>query len=94
MKPDPPAWLTGWPFQVYLLPSPIPCPYMPGALYAPAFVAAALVLVPLPGHWRARNIPTLSIISWLFILNVSYGVNAVVWAGNTDLVLPVWCDIG
>ncbi|KAJ7028139.1 putative fungal pheromone GPCR, STE3-type [Mycena alexandri] len=66
---------------------------MPGALYAPAFVAAALVLVPLPGHWRARNIPTLSIISWLFILNVSYGVNAVVWAGNTDLVLPVWCDI-
>ncbi|KAJ7749677.1 putative fungal pheromone GPCR, STE3-type [Mycena metata] len=66
---------------------------MPGELYAPTFVAAALVLVPLPGHWRARNIPTLSIISWLFVLNVSYGVNAVVWAGNADIVLPVWCDI-
>ncbi|KAJ7164180.1 putative fungal pheromone GPCR, STE3-type [Mycena filopes] len=66
---------------------------MAAALSAPAFLAAALVLIPLPGHWRTRNIATLSIISWLFLLNLSYGVNALVWAGNADIVLPVWCDI-
>ncbi|KAJ7088261.1 pheromone A receptor-domain-containing protein [Mycena epipterygia] len=66
---------------------------MPGALSASAFIASALVLVPLPWHWRARNIPTLSIIAWLFLCNLTYGVNAIIWAGNVDIVLPVWCDI-
>ncbi|KAJ7899003.1 putative fungal pheromone GPCR, STE3-type [Mycena leptocephala] len=68
---------------------------MPAALVASAFIGSALVLVPLPWHldWRARNIAILSIIAWLFILNLSYGVNAVIWAGNVDIVLPIWCDI-
>nr|QQL12042.1 mating-type protein ste3.3 [Hypsizygus marmoreus] len=58
-----------------------------------AFVSALLVLIPLPWHWRARNVPTLSIIAWLFISNVIFGVNSVVWAGNVRIVAPVWCDI-
>ncbi|KAJ6542945.1 GPCR fungal pheromone mating factor, partial [Mycena capillaripes] len=58
-----------------------------------AFLASALVLVPLPWHCRARSIPTLSIISWLFVLNLSYGINAVIWAGNANIALPIWCDI-
>ncbi|ESK91513.1 putative fungal pheromone ste3-type [Moniliophthora roreri MCA 2997] len=62
--------------------------------FAPvAFIAAASVLLPLPSHWRARNIATLSIISWLFVLNLIYGIDAVIWAGNADIVVPVWCDI-
>nr|AVI69659.1 pheromone receptor [Cyclocybe aegerita] len=58
-----------------------------------AFLAATLVLVPLPWHWRARNVPTLSIIAWLFFSNVIYGVNVIIWAGNVKIVVPVWCDI-
>ncbi|KAI1782021.1 putative fungal pheromone GPCR, STE3-type [Ganoderma leucocontextum] len=50
-----------------------------------SFLAAAVVLVPLPGHWRARNIPTLSLIAWLFILNVAHGVNVIEWYDNTEI---------
>ena len=58
-----------------------------------AFIAAALVLVPLPWHWRARNVATLSIIAWLFFVDIIYGVDAVVWRHNVNIVVPVWCDI-
>jgi len=59
-----------------------------------AFLAAALALVPLPWHWRARNVATLSIIAWLFISNAVYGINSVIWAGNVENAVPIWCDIG
>ncbi|EMD35180.1 STE3-like pheromone receptor B mating type [Gelatoporia subvermispora B] len=58
-----------------------------------AFIAAALVLVPLPSHWRARNVATLAIIAWLFTLNVIYGVNSIVWRNRVLNYAPVWCDI-
>ncbi|KAJ7243441.1 putative fungal pheromone GPCR, STE3-type [Mycena rebaudengoi] len=58
-----------------------------------AFVASFLVLVPLPWHWRARNVPTLSIIAWLFLSNIMLGVNAIIWADNIRIVAKVWCDI-
>lgn len=59
-----------------------------------SFLAAVLVLIPLPTHWRARNIPTVSLILWLFVLNVAHGVNVIVWWDNLQLQLLVWCDIG
>jgi hypothetical protein len=64
-------------------------------LYLPvvAFLAAALVLVPLPWHWRARNVGTLAIIAWLFVINMIYGINTIVWAGNVSNPVPLWCDI-
>ncbi|EED83637.1 hypothetical STE3-type G-protein coupled receptor [Postia placenta Mad-698-R] len=58
-----------------------------------SFLAAVLVLLPLQWHWRARNIPTLSIIVWLFIVNLTHGVNAIVWYHNVEAQLVVWCDI-
>ena len=58
-----------------------------------SFLAAALVLVPLPGHWRARNIPTLSLIAWLFFLNVARGVNVIEWYDTVEIKLKIWCDI-
>ncbi|EPQ55604.1 STE3-like pheromone receptor [Gloeophyllum trabeum ATCC 11539] len=58
-----------------------------------AFLCATLILLPLPWHWRAANVATLSIIVWLFVLNVIYGVDAVIWANNAEIVIPVWCDI-
>ncbi|KAI0350984.1 STE3-domain-containing protein [Trametes cingulata] len=58
-----------------------------------AFLAAILVLIPLPAHWRSRNIATVSIIIWLFALDIIYGVNTIVWDGNVRKHLLVWCDI-
>ncbi|EMD35235.1 STE3-like pheromone receptor B mating type [Gelatoporia subvermispora B] len=58
-----------------------------------ALFAAACLLVPLPWHWRARNIATLSIIAWLFVIDVIYAVDAIVWKHSVDIVIPVWCDI-
>ncbi|KAH7924988.1 STE3-domain-containing protein [Leucogyrophana mollusca] len=58
-----------------------------------AFIATAIVLVPLPWHWRAKNIATLSIILWLFISNLIFAINSVIWANTVLNVAPVWCDI-
>ncbi|KAJ7743514.1 Rcb2.42 [Mycena maculata] len=58
-----------------------------------AFLASALVLVPLPWHWRARNVATISIIVWLFMSNLTFAINSIIWAGNINYVVPVWCDI-
>ncbi|KZV72294.1 STE3-domain-containing protein [Peniophora sp. CONT] len=58
-----------------------------------AFLAAIVVLIPFSWHWRARNVPTLSIIIWLFLDNFILGVNTIVWADNVRAIVPVWCDI-
>ncbi|TFY75333.1 hypothetical protein EWM64_g8679 [Hericium alpestre] len=58
-----------------------------------SILAALCVLIPMPWHWRARNIATLSIIAWLFISNMIYFVNSIVWADSARVVIPVWCDI-
>ncbi|KIY44535.1 fungal pheromone STE3G-protein-coupled receptor, partial [Fistulina hepatica ATCC 64428] len=58
-----------------------------------AFLTAFLVLIPIPWHWRARNVATLSIIAWLFVVNFIYGVNALLWADNVEIKAVVWCDI-
>ncbi|KIJ64366.1 hypothetical protein HYDPIDRAFT_112366 [Hydnomerulius pinastri MD-312] len=58
-----------------------------------AFVCAVLVLVPVPWHWRAGNVSTLSISAWLFVSNIIYGVGAIVWADTVLNVAPVYCDI-
>ncbi|KAI0056904.1 fungal pheromone STE3G-protein-coupled receptor [Artomyces pyxidatus] len=64
-------------------------PYLPVG----AFIGAALVIIPAPWHWKARNIPTLSLMGWLYVLNIIYGVNSILWAGNVNNPSPVWCDI-
>ncbi|KAJ7455559.1 GPCR fungal pheromone mating factor [Mycena latifolia] len=66
---------------------------MPVALPIIAFIALVLVLIPLGLHCRSRNIPLLSIIAWLAISDLTYGINAAIWNGNVDLVALPWCDI-
>ena len=51
------------------------------------------VLLPAAWHWRARNISTLAIITWLAMGNLSFFVNTIVWADNYADRSPVWCDI-
>ncbi|KAI1782019.1 pheromone A receptor-domain-containing protein [Ganoderma leucocontextum] len=58
-----------------------------------AFVAAFLVLVPLPWHWRSGNVATLAMVAWLFVINVIYGVDAIIWSHNVKITALVWCDI-
>jgi len=58
-----------------------------------AFLAAILVLFPLPSYWRSRNVPILAIISWLFSVDLVQPANSVIWLDNTRNVIPVWCDI-
>ncbi|RXW17912.1 hypothetical protein EST38_g7942 [Candolleomyces aberdarensis] len=58
-----------------------------------AFLSAVLVLIPLPWHWQARNVATLSMIFWLFVVSLIYGINTIVWRGHARDVAPVYCDI-
>ncbi|KAI0651378.1 pheromone A receptor-domain-containing protein [Trametes meyenii] len=62
-------------------------------LPAASILAAILVLLPLPWHWRAGNVATLSIIVWLFAVNVIYAVDSLIWSHNVARVALVWCDI-
>ncbi|CAE6477227.1 unnamed protein product [Rhizoctonia solani] len=56
-------------------------------------ICTILVLIPLPWHWRARNIPTLSLIFWLTAVNFPRIISTIIWAGNVNDSAPVWCDI-
>jgi len=58
-----------------------------------AFIAAFSLILPLPWHWRAGNVATLSIIGWLFVLDIIYAIDVIIWAGNVDSVATLWCDI-
>ncbi|KAI0752093.1 GPCR fungal pheromone mating factor [Fomes fomentarius] len=58
-----------------------------------AFIGAVLVLIPLPSHWRARNYATISLVGWLFLIDLIYGINSAVWNDNVRIRLLVWCDV-
>lgn len=59
-----------------------------------SFLCSAILAVFL---WIPRvrvNIANLTILSWLILCNVVHGINAILWAGNVNIHIPVWCDIG
>ncbi|KAH8984399.1 pheromone A receptor-domain-containing protein [Lactarius deliciosus] len=58
-----------------------------------SFLSVALLVSVLPGHVNFNNIPSVTIISWLFFCNLIHGVNSVLWSGNQAVHLPPWCDI-
>ncbi|KAF7326987.1 Pheromone B beta 1 receptor [Mycena sanguinolenta] len=62
--------------------------------FAPiAFISAFSLFLALPWHWRARNVATLSIIAWLFVTNIIYAVDAIIWSDSVAIVGLTWCDI-
>jgi len=63
-------------------------------LVALSFTCAALLAVFIPVKRIRTNIPDLAVVLWLTCYNIIHGVNALVWAGNVDIHIPVWCDIG
>ena len=62
-------------------------------LPAGALITAVLVLIPLPLHWRTRNVATIAIITWLFAVDIVSAVNAIIWTRNLSQSTAVWCDI-
>ena len=57
------------------------------SLPAAAFIAAFLILIPTFWHWPTR------LTAWLFITNVIYGTNSLVWSDGVQDKAPIWCDI-
>jgi len=58
-----------------------------------SFIGLIAVLLPLPWHWRARNVATLALMFWIALANLIVFVNSLVWADNFADHAPVWCDI-
>lgn len=42
---------------------------------------------------QAGSVSIMSMIAWLAVVSIIRGINALVWAGNVDVRLQVWCDI-
>lgn len=59
-----------------------------------SFVCAALLAVFIPVRRVRTSIPHLAIVLWLVGCNLIHGVNALLWDGNVNIHIPVWCDIG
>ena len=59
-----------------------------------SFVCAVCLAVFISAQRIRTSVPRLSIILWLFGYNLVHGINALVWSGNVDIHVPVWCDIG
>ncbi|KAF8317885.1 STE-3-like pheromone receptor, partial [Clavulina sp. PMI_390] len=57
------------------------------------FLATFFVLIPLPWHWRTRNIPTVASIIWLAQANFFRGVSAIIWRDNVVRHHLVYGDI-
>jgi hypothetical protein len=58
-----------------------------------SLVAMLLVAIPTSWHWRAGNVGTLMSIGWIFIANLIFFVNSILWMDNVSNWAPVWCDI-
>jgi pheromone a factor receptor len=58
-----------------------------------ALVGALVILIPAPYYFRAKNIGVASLISWLFVLNVMYAIDSILWAGHITTSVSVWCEI-
>ena len=58
-----------------------------------SFISVALSLVPLIWYLHARNIAAVAIGIWLSVTNLTYAVDALLWAEDADIEASVWCDI-
>ena len=63
-------------------------------LAVPSFICAAFLAVFIPVRRIRTSVPRLAIVLFLFGYNLVHGVNTLVWSGNVDIHIPVWCDIG
>lgn len=57
-------------------------------------ISIVLLLLPVPGFVRGRNVAVLFYITWLLLGNAVYFINMLVWRGIVIDVAPIYCDIG
>ena len=55
-------------------------------------VSLIAVLLPVPWHWRARNVATLALIGWVVLANLVVLINTIAWADHYRDFAPGWCD--
>ena len=59
------------------------------------FAATGLFLVLLTSFIRSRwNLGVSFLCFWLFLENLTFAVNSIVWADNGDIKHHVYCDLG
>ncbi|KIJ93471.1 hypothetical protein K443DRAFT_112025 [Laccaria amethystina LaAM-08-1] len=58
-----------------------------------SFVSVVLLGVFIPVKRVRTSVPSLAILLWLIGCNLVHGINALIWAGNLNVHVPVWCDI-
>ncbi|KAF5353301.1 hypothetical protein D9756_007944 [Leucocoprinus leucothites] len=58
-----------------------------------AFIAFALVLIPLPWHLLAWNSGTCLYMIWTAIACFNLCINSIIWHENAIDWAPIWCDI-
>jgi len=58
------------------------------------FLAAALVLIPLPRLVRAGNIAGIALVFWIFQDCLVIAINTLIWSGNVRNSAPAWCELG
>ncbi|KAF5378592.1 hypothetical protein D9615_007161 [Tricholomella constricta] len=58
-----------------------------------SFTCAALLAIFIPVARVRCNVANLAIVAWLLGCNLVHGINAIIWADNIDISVPVWCDI-
>ena len=66
------------------------------AMPAAAFLAVVIVCLPFAiqkALYSRQNFPSFALALWLLVANVICGVDALVWAQDAAVHIPVWCDI-
>ena len=59
-----------------------------------SFACAILLSLFIPVRRVRGNVASLGMITWLVGSNLVHAINALIWTGNVDIHVPVWCDIG
>jgi len=67
---------------------------MRSELPAISFLCFAFIAAFIPFRRVRCDVVNLAIVSWLAGCNLVHGINGLVWAGNVEIRVPVWCDIG
>ena len=58
-----------------------------------SLISSGLTLLPVIWYLHARNIAAVAIGIWLSVTNLTYAVDALIWAGDADIKASVWCDV-
>ncbi|KAH7869350.1 GPCR fungal pheromone mating factor [Lentinula edodes] len=63
------------------------------ALPIVSFFCVVILGVFAAGPRIRTDVAQLALVLWLLVCNLIQGINSLVWAGNTDIHVPRWCDL-